>query len=269
MGNSGLLGSVLPDRDAYRALARALLPERLLALVIEAAQAKTPLRLVIVPDEALFGLPFAALVLDEDHLLVHGAVSSVCPTLSLYASAVGQDPPSASGGVSHLDSGLVTDAERKALDSLGSPYGPVSRAITRGDVTTSLAGPLRFMALGVHCDDEPGLRQSLLLADGTGLSAGALLGRPLPYEASLGACYVARLPLGLATVFLTQGTSCLLAPLGAANDVTTDAVLAACYARLGEDTDLTAALRLAQLHYLEAHPGARPRHWASIVAMGA
>ena len=109
--------------------------------------------------------------------------------------------------------------------------------------------------------------QSIRLVSAEVLSAGALLGRGTPTIVALGSCFGARLPLGLATVCLTQGTRTVLGPILDVDDPVASEILTHTYTKL---TALSPAeaLRDAQLSYLSSHPNAAPRGWGVLVALG-
>ena len=90
----------------------------------------------------------------------------------------------------------------------------------------------------------------------------------MPELVGLGSCFGARLPLGLATICLTQGTQSLLGPLLEASDDAAGAILAQAYGLVGQGCTPAAALREAQLAYLKQNRDAPPRLWAVLVALG-
>ena len=272
VGRGGGPRSRLPVHRAWADLAQALLPEALRAACLEAARSGEPLDLVVVPDETTWALPFGALLLGTATPLLACAVVRVVPTLATFlALAEEESPPSArDGSIAHFDPRLSTTGEQKALEGLLPPYGPVVAASKREELFELLAKGGHLLAFGAHGDNSPGLRQSLYLSDGAVVSAGALLGRELPPLVSLGSCWAARrAPLGLSAVCFAQGTRSFLAPLFAADDPATGAILAEAYTNLPTSPSPAEALRAAQLAYLAAHRDAPPATWAALVAMGA
>ena len=271
VARGGGRGSWLPAREAWSDLAKALLPEELRAACLDAALSGEPIDLVVVPDEICWSLPFGALALDSGTPLLAGAVLRVVPMLGAYEALFEPAaPPAQTGGLAHLDPTLDTEREADALKALEPPYGPVAWASERQELYDLLArgqGPY-LLALGVQGGNSPGLRQSLHLADGTSLSAEALLGLRLPPVTSLGAYSAAgHAPLCLAVACLTRGTRCLISPLFATDDPAAGTILSEAYRNLALSATPAGALRAAQLAYLEGHPYAPPAIWASLVAM--
>ncbi len=271
VARGGGRSSWLPAREAWSDLAKALLPEELRAACLDAALSGEPLDLVVVPDEICWSLPFGALALGLGTPLLAGTILRVVPTLGTYETLLDPAaPPAQTGGLAHLDPTLDTEREAGALKSLQPPYGPVTWASERQELYELLArgqGPY-LLAFGAQGGSSSGLRQSLHLADGTSLSAEALLELRLPPVTSLGSCLAAgHAPLCLAVACLTRGTRCLISPLFATDDPAAGAILSEAYRNLAFSATPAEALRAAQLAYLADHPHAPPAIWASLVAI--
>ena len=248
----------------WDALGKALLPQGLRELLINTERVVS---LVVVPDGVTQALALSALNVGDGTKVVHHALVRTIPSLTLLSALATSVPQRCVGTLAHFDHTLTTQSEAAAVGTLGGDFAPVTETTTRDEVLDALSSPTLLWAMGTHCDAGDGLAQSIRLDDGGALSAGALLGHATPQLVSLGSCFGARLPLGLATVCLTQGTRTVLGPLLDIDDPSAGVVLAEVYQLLGSHSPAE-ALRTAQLSYLDANPGASPREWAVLISLG-
>jgi CHAT domain-containing protein/tetratricopeptide (TPR) repeat protein len=281
-------------RRAAVALHAALLPPT----VLRKGQA-----LVIVPDEELAGIPFAALIDPASgRYLVEDRAVTVAPSASLYIHArerwrrLSLRPPQSAM--------VIGDPQ---LDALAFPGLPAlagardeairvadlypSRELLIGEAATGpalLAGVgrrevLHFAGHTVPNRSAPGMSSLALADDGSAadgiLYADEIAGLSLPATRTvvLSACHTAGEPLlasegsmNLARAFLAADVPTVVASLWRVDDQASAPLLIALHRRLRAGEAPASALRAAQLSFIRsAEPGSRsPVVWAGFEALG-
>jgi CHAT domain-containing protein/tetratricopeptide (TPR) repeat protein len=273
------------------------------AALIPSALLRTGNAIVIVPDEELAGIPFAALIDPATgRYLVEDRPVSVAPSASLYVHARGRwrrmsaRPP---------ESAMVLGAPQ--LDALAFPGLPAlagardeairvadlypSRELLLGEAATRpalLAGigrrdVLHFAGHAVANRLAPA-RSSLALAGDESpadsiLYASEIAGLSLPATRTvvLSACHTAGEPLlgregslSLAQAFLTADVPTVVASLWRVDDQTSGPLLIALHRQLRAGAGAAEALRSAQLSFIgSAESSSRsPVAWAGFQALG-
>jgi len=270
-----------PQSPQAIALGQSLLPA---ALTVDSRRT-----LVIVPDGALYRVPFGALPLPGNgRRLVESAIPIVAPSLTMYAiasrevRAAGQRSIVAVGvndaaGPDNLP--RLTSAEREAAgvaamyrthDSL---VGPQARkdSVLRAMTATSV---IHFAG---HSRLDPILpSQSRLLLAGeealTPADVAALTLRP-GSVAVLGACETAlgrtfngEGPMSLVRAFLGAGASAVIASLWDVRDDDATRLLRGVHARLSTGADPAYSLAVSQRESIKA--GLPPSAWSGFTVMG-
>ncbi|MBN1629477.1 MAG: CHAT domain-containing protein [Thermoleophilia bacterium] len=259
--------------DRLAGLAELLLPGSLKA-ALAATEPAGPLRLVVVPWGPLWGVPWAALPV-EQHPLCLLATVSLAPSLA----ALPDSPIEGRGGrlIALLDPDLkTTEDDRELLIRLNAgPPDPVLHdepAWFRRD----LRDGNRFDSCYVAChgNERPGLAQCLVLSSGeVVLSAAQLATMDLPDHFEMRACATApvgggREPIGLATVALARGARHIAATLWPIWDVVSAQLHSAYRQYLREGLTPPAALRQAQLDMTSIAVGRPLQYWAAHVIIG-
>ncbi len=281
-------------RRAATALHAALLPAALL---------RRGSSLVLVPDQELAGIPFAALIDPATgRYLVEDRAVTVAPSASFYVHArerwhrLSTQPP---------QSAMVLGAPQ--LDGLAFPGYPTlagardeairvadlypSRELLLGDSATRSAllggvghrDVLHFAGHAVPNRSAPGRSSLALSADSSStegiLFATEIAGLSLPATRTvvLSACHTAGEPLrgsegsmSLAEAFLAADVPTVVASLWRVDDQASGPLLIALHRRLRAGESPAVALRSAQLSFIRsAEPGLRsPLAWAGFEALG-
>jgi hypothetical protein len=265
-GSQGL--SAVTDPVLWEKLATALIPKR---LRMELLRRRKPSDVIVVPDQTLARFPFAALRLNIDTPLISRVRFRSVPSMSLFVALVSRpNDGSHRGTVTHLDPDLNTESEGEALAFIAardSRFGPLCPVENRQRLLQSLSEPPTLWAMGVHGSNDEGLQQSLKLASREVVSAASLLGLRMPEIVSLGSCFGARFPLGIASTCLTQGTRSLLGALWDVSDGIAGEVLADTYRNLLKYRPAE-ALRRAQVSFVDRNPDMKQIDWAALVSVG-
>ena len=285
-GQNGPFTSAM--RDAYGELFRAPLRR---------APSKT--RIVIVPDEPMYGLAFAGLqgIKEEGYLLERGSIATAASTsLYLYALArdrqfSGQrDPAVLLVGDPALDPrhGLASLAGAKAeVEELARDYYPSAQVLIGAEATVPRflagvrsAGIIHFAGHGVANPQSP-WRSRLMLAR-QGNDSGELTGERLMRELSelerarlvvFGACSSAGgHPVGpesltaLVRPLIAAKVPAVVGTLWEVKDDTTRQLLVSLHCHYRHGDDVAVALRNAQLEKLRNQEPARK--WAPFQVVG-
>lgn len=272
------------------------------ALLAPAALGRDLRRLVIVPDDGLATVPFAALIDERGRFVIQTQVVEIAPSVSYYVHARDRRRSLAVDGVGSalvladpsVDSELFPGLSRlpgaaKELAVAGL-YRHATR-LTGGDATRDAL----FMALGEHSvvhlathalvDDALPSRSALALApkrrgDGSGALYAdeiPLLALPRTRTVVLAACGGNGGPLAgtagrlsLARAFLAADVPEVVAALWPVGDQRSVALLTALHEGLSTGHDAATALRSAQLQMLTGRdPVLRsPATWALFQALG-
>jgi len=271
--------------NRWRSLASSLLPPALLELVRSVppnADDDTVPLIVFSPDNALWGLPWAALTIDDTGVLLGDrAAVALLPSSSLL-----RDEPTArktgSRALSYLhgvdDAGL--SVERTSLTQ--SWLGLVDEV---GDVTSlvnALADTSTYslLTMSVHGDNRPGLAHSLLLdpVRKTRLSAARMMSLNFPETVVVGACFSGSMdnrtgtePVGIPSVMLCRGASTVIGglyplPDGSSTGHATATILSLFYAVHAQGTQPAWALRRAQQQWRAQHES-MTYTWAGLTAL--
>lgn len=252
-------------------------------------------RLVLVPDGAMPGLPFAALVnpgtgrfLIEEHEVVMAPSVGFLDGVALSSANRGPLQVVAIGNAAPPGMPRLPDVNME-LESVAGAYG------SRADRSGAGATPLEFARLvrtadvihfAGHAKANPIFpwRSSLVLAPDRQHDNGQLLASEIAEWrltraplVVLSACQTAfggasRNPgmLGLARAFLRAGARSIVGSLWDVDDRQSRALMTAFHQTFARAADAPAALRAAQIQLIRGSDpaGALPRNWASFLVAG-
>src|SRR3569833_603678 len=278
--------AALTGQDSrWRSLASSLLPPELLEFVRgvppNADDDTVPL-IVFSPDNALWGLPWAALTIDDTGVLLGDrAAVALLPSSSLL-----RDEPTARRtgsralGYLHGVDGAGLSVERTSLAE--SWPGSLDEAGDAAALVDALADPSTYslLTMSVHGDNRPGLAHSLLLAPDrkTRLSAAWLLLLCFPESVVVGACFsgsmdnrVGTEPLGIPSVMLCRGATTVIGglfplPDGPRTGHATTPIHCLFYALHAEGARPAWAQHRAQQRWRAEHDSV-PYTWAGLTAL--
>lgn len=274
---------------AWAELAEILLPADLLTLLRGVDPDGVVPKLLLVPDQFLWRLPWAALQVvpgDPDGYLVDRVVPATLPSLSLLGETDEPAPHGPRRAVAYLagvNPGGI-EIERRAL---AEAYGSDLTATDEPAAFLSAFaadGPRPAVAMAtVHGNDRPGLAHALSLARGVALSAAQMLTLRFPPILMINACLSAELdrrrgtdPLGIPTVALCRGARTVIGgifplPDGEAGNPawshSTAAVLALLYPLIAGGVAPSSALRAAQRQWRRERGWTPPLLWAGLVSI--
>jgi len=250
--------------------------------------------LVVLPDEELYAVPFAALSIGRgDEALARRHAITIAPGFSVFGRARAAAPSTFGGRVL-----VVAPAVRQAI-TLPAAVQEARDVASSYPRVTSLAGadatPERFLAgvaehaivhfagHGVANEDQPAFSRLLLAA--APRAAGGLLASDIARQrfpntrlVVLGACESARGAirsgegvLSIARAFLVAGVPTVVGALWEVDDEMTRRLLKQFHNDIARGETPAAALRRAQLAMLsDANPMVRhPMSWAGFVVMEA
>lgn len=278
-----------PHSPAWAALGRFLLPPGLTELLECTEPEEDVPRLLLIPDQVLWRVPWAAIRLAdgaENHLADH-AILATLPSTSLLAN------PSAPVEVSAVDGAVAymlgvnpegLDIER---DSLTTAFGDHVDFVASPAALMSTLDPSRrppsFVMTSVHGNNGPGLAHALSLAPTVELSAARMLTLRFPPTMLVNACLSADLderrgtdPIGIPTVALCRGAETVIGglfplPDGEARNPSyshsTAHILAHLYPLLAKGATAPRALREAQRQWRKDRPPIPPWLWAGLVSI--
>jgi tetratricopeptide (TPR) repeat protein len=237
--------------QAWERLAQELLPAGLRSL-IAATSPERPERILIIPDNVLSFVPWAALHVGGEPL-VHRAVLQISPSLELSSESRGRPPTVAEHVVAHLGRGSK-ELEPLAADRM------VAFADTREQFVAALRSQIfggAYMAMhGRHM----GLRQRVEFSDGSMLSAATALGWAWPPWTIFASCLVGRVehvagqePLGLAISCMLGGADTVVASVIEITDSGAAEVCGRLAGQLAGGRHPADALRDAQRSFLASH----------------
>jgi CHAT domain-containing protein len=279
----------VPDAFFYPAL-----PELYQTLIQPIADLlpKSPTdRIVIIPQESLFLVPFAALpnqkgtYFIEDHTLAYAPSIQVLGLIQLHPTSTAPNPLIV-GNPSPMPENLpelpASETEAIAIAKLFNTIAITGAAATRAKVYPKLeyATHIHLATHGlleygqIEAIDTPG---AIALAPSPGdnglLTANDVFNLSLNAElVVLSACDTGRGTLtgdgvlGLSRSWLAAGTSSLVVSLWAVNDKSTSELMTDFYRALQTNPDRAVALRSAMLTTLKQYPS--PRDWAAFTLMG-
>lgn len=269
------------DKQAWRELGDALLPEGLRRVIADADE-RRPAHLVLVPDNVLVVLPWAAIRLDDGRFLAQAATVQQIPTLDLLenpAAAKGRPPnPATEARVRvptavavYLDDAIAPSHERESI----ALFHNVQRISTLDELhaclqTRQLAGAY----IAAH-GGGLGLQQHVTFTGSGRLSAASALSYPWPEWTIFASCLVGRLdyalgddPLGIPVSCLIGGAQSVLGGVIRVNDILAGRLAASVAVRLDTRIHPAEALRHAQLAFLGTpRRSPEPRRWAGFVCV--
>ncbi|MBA9005331.1 CHAT domain-containing protein [Thermomonospora cellulosilytica] len=289
---------ITPARRPWARLAALLLPPGLLELLADSDTRGEVPRLLVVPDPALWRLPWAAMVVapedDPEPYLIDRAVLTLLPSLFLIEETPARSVERSFSGTRCAAYFCDVDPSGLAIEqqALDDAFHDRFRALsTPAELIAALDAPdpdepIAFLALSVHGTNRPGLAHSLFLDRRTELSAARMLTLRVPPLLMINACMSAELdqrrgtdPLGIPTVALCRGAHTVIGgifplPDGASEETPefshpTASILSRLYHRLSEGWEPAEALRDAQRNWLADRPGAVPLLWSGLVAISA
>jgi hypothetical protein len=239
----------------WRDLADALLPEDLRGVLSEAS-AEQPLRMLVVPDGYLAGIPWGALNLFGAPLVTRALVQ-VTPTVDLAGTGRARARRPRAPVIAFAPPTAVGLLERSL---------PVAHASGLGEFLAALDSEGCGGAyIGTH-GEATGLDQRVQLGEEDWLSAADALMHPWPDWVIFAACVVGRInpraggePLGLPISCMLGGSTSVLAAVvritGARADeapAATSELFATAGKHLSDGVEPAHALRAAQLAYLDS-----------------
>jgi hypothetical protein len=251
----------------FRALARAVLPERLTDEILAAAG--LPVTLLISAHSWLSLLPWAALKIDDAGTrLVERAVIAQCPVLTCLADAppppvdaralirlVGMDEQGVDVGLERAAWGLSPlPARDERLNECGlNPDARPKPYRGRFDAALARPGVWQFLHIAAHGGGRD--FDQFLVIGNERLSAAAALALKWPASVLMASCHVGLVvndsgaePLNFVMALLTGGARCVVAGIGRIDDEGTGkAASRMVNAVRAEGVSLDAALRSAQL----------------------
>jgi CHAT domain-containing protein len=252
--------------------------------------------LVIVPDEELHALPFAALVDERGRFLIEEHELTLAPSASVYLQA--RDRWRALSATAPRDALVVGDPLHRSLMQLPALPGArdearrvaalypepellIGAAATRQAVLAGVGHSVVHIAAHAFANRLLPERSSLALAGGDGAvlyaAEVAALRLPATRTVVLSACATAtgpslagEGPASLARAFLATGTPAVVASLWPVDDAAATPLLTALHRGLRAGERPAAALRAAQMQMLAAGDPAqrRPSAWATFAALG-
>ncbi|MFE6384779.1 CHAT domain-containing protein [Nocardiopsis dassonvillei] len=235
---------------AWAQLAERLLPTRLRAVLAAASEAE-PIRLLVLPSDELWNVPYAALPLNRAHQLVDKAVITLTPSLRVVATQRAQQ-------------GRVRQATGSPVVGLFSPQSPMSRVeherlraitsvrdvVSYRELSEALAeedANLLYCAAHAEAGHRPG--QDILTEAGT-LNDWSVLELAVPDTVVLGCCGSGRVwhqqgsePSGLALAFMLAGAREVVGPVQKVHGSTCVALLPILAQRVLDGQAAAAALR--------------------------
>ena len=263
------------QRQLWHRLCRDLIPGQFRTILTN-HETDAPANVVVVPDQALAALPWAALRLDDGRALVQVAVLQFSPSLELLGADDTAPWPSKSG------SPTPTVAVHLGLG--GAPTGP-ERTLTEQSSTREAATRDEFLAslddvrpvgcyLAVH-GAQSGLDQQILFGDSSTLSAATALTTHWPSWVVFASCLVGHVsirpgwePLGLPISCLLGGARTVIGGVIEAANHRTGELAVGLVRRLLAGEHPARALRAEQLTLLNARTQApRPYVWAALVCI--
>ncbi len=273
-----------PQQDALDLLGAFVIPDGL-ARSLAAERDPDGARLLISTGSLLGPVPAAALRVGGRHL-VELAQLAVVPSLALWTSVHHRPRGTGEGVLAYVDPGMAgSQRELESLsaffrdvDSVGSrelrerlPHS-AGRALVA--ITAHGSPPLIAGEAAPDAAARSGLAQALELADGP-LSAADLMACELPEGLVTPSCWAGRLevrtavePLGIPTAALLAGARWVLAGTLDIGGTPTATLMREFYRHLSAGAAPSAALRRAQLSYLERRPGTQPGTWAGLTVVG-
>lgn len=238
-------------------------------------------RIMVVPSGPLHGLPFAALPLAGQPLVVEHEVSFL-PAAFLAAErqpSTGQDGPVTAFGDPSGPSPLPLARKEAETVAAAGGVAHVGAAVTKEAVLAALRRPgVVHIACHGRFDHAVPLNSGLRLADGDTLTVADLMGTRIraglvvltACGAGLGSATHGEDVIGLPRGLLVGGTAAVVAPLWDVHEFPTTRLATALHERLRAGDPVTGALRDAQNEMREGKHGAPGRHpgfWAALTVV--
>ncbi|HEV7239141.1 MAG TPA: CHAT domain-containing protein [Thermoanaerobaculia bacterium] len=243
--------------------------------------------LIVIPDSALYDVPFAALFdrRTGTYLIERHAVT-VTPSATLIVRATQPrlDTPPQSALIVFVSRVLgrevLTAAQAERADMIG--YLRNATVLAERDATAEavsrLAGRSEIFHFGGHAfaDSTRPKRSALLLTNGEALTAERIAAMELKNVrlAVLAACDSAAgtsngdAPMALSTAFVTAGVPTVIAAVTEVDDAASAALFPLFYRFLFAGSSPSEALRAAQLQMIRNPRFAAPRNWAPFSVIG-
>lgn len=262
------------------------LHEKLITPIADLLPKNPSEKVVFVPQERLFLVPFAALQNQKGEFLVEKHTSLTIPAIQLLGLI--RRPTSQNGKALIIGNPTLmpqnyaplpgATKEAQAIGQLLNVSPLIAQAATEASVKSQIsqAKMIHFATHGFFDEAVP-LKGGLALAP-TGQEDGLLTAEEmlkLPLNADLvvlSACDTGRGKitgdgvLGLSRSWLAAGTSNLLVSLWAVDDQATSALMVDFYQSLKQQPDNAIALRQAMLKTMQKYPA--PQDWAAFTLVG-
>jgi CHAT domain-containing protein len=281
-----------PTGRTRRANPRAAMPEiddspeelpllyQLLIFPIEQFLPKDPdAKVVFVPHDALFLVPFATLRDSSKKYLIEKHTISYSPSIQLLDSTEKlRDRPK---GTESLIIGNPTGAnlpdaevEANAIAKLFNSTAIIGKDATKAKVLEKITNS-QIIHFGTHGEfnDQNGLNGAIILANNISLTAEEILQLKLKANlVVLSACNTAKGKItgdgviGLSRAFILAGTPSIVVSLWSIPDAPTGKLMVEFYDNIQKGSDRAQALRQAMIKTMRDNP--HPRDWAAFTLIG-
>jgi CHAT domain-containing protein len=236
----------------------------------------TEAKVVFVPHDALFLVPFAALRDSSKKYLIDKHTISYSPSIQLLESTEKlRDRPKGTEsliignpiGANLADAELEVNAIAKLLNSTAIIGKDATKAKVIEKITNS-----QIIHFGTHGTFD-GLNGAIVLANNIALTTEEIL--PLKLKANLvvlSACNTAKGKItgdgviGLSRAFILAGTPSIVVSLWSIPDAPTGKLMVEFYDNIQKGSDLAQALRQAMIKTMQNNP--HPRDWAAFTLIG-
>jgi len=259
-----------PDQVGYlERNVRDLLGQLYAALIEPLIDALSPYpQLVIVPHGPLHYLPFHALHDGQSYLVQRHEINYLPSSSFLRYCHEAQLAPAGLVAIGHSNAGRLLHAVQEARSIAGLMKGQVwlEQAATLAQLREA-ATEARVLHLAAHGDFRPDnpLFSGLALDDGWLTTLDIFNLRLRASLVTLSACQTGRSVvsggdelLGLMRAFLSAGAASLVLSLWAVEDRSTEQLMKCFYTKMAEGYTKGAALRFAQLQFIEGQVEPRP-----------
>jgi tetratricopeptide (TPR) repeat protein len=240
-------------------------------------------KIVFIPHQALFLVPFAALREQSGKYLIEKHTISYSPSIQVLAyTAKLRDRNQGSGAllVGNPTGDLKSaELEVNAIAQFFKTKAIIGQDATKAAILTKISNA-RIIHLATHgkFDDKNGLNSEILLApngkNAIALTAAEILKLNLKAElVVLSACNTAKGKItgdgviGLSRAFILAGTPSIIVTLWSIPDAETGKLMPEFYRNLQTNSDRAQALRQAMLTTMRDYP--HPRNWAAFTLIGA
>ena len=253
---------------------------RLLIQPIEEFLPKEPKsKVVFVPHEALFLVPFAALREQSGKYLIEKHTISYSPSIQILASTrkLSSRPKGKEILIIGNPSGDLKNAEQEAqnIAKLLNGNAMIGKEVTKTKVLNQIS-QAKTIHLAMHgtFNDQDGLESALDFGSQSKLTAKEVLELNLKADlVVLSACSTGKGAIksdgviGLSRAFILAGTPRIIVSLWNVPDAATGKLIVNFYQNMQKNSDYSQSLRQAMLTTMQDYP--HPRNWAAFGLFGA